>query len=71
MRTITTTKAAKVQNTDKEFLAQGIAAFQVVKFVINFYGTEIETVHDTKIMNDGRQIVIGGCGYIPEGYELN
>ena len=71
MKTITTTKYKKVENTDKEFSNKGIVAFQLVKFTINFYGNEIETTHDTKIMNDGRQIVIGGCGYIKEGYELN
>lgn len=70
MKTITTTKYNKVENTDKELLNNGIVAFQLVKFVINFFGSEIETIHDTKIMNDGRKIVIGGCGYIKEGYEL-
>jgi len=71
MKTITATKFNKVENTDKEFLSKGIVAFQLVKFTINFFGNEIETTHDTKIMKDGRQIVIGGCGYIKEGYELN
>jgi len=71
MKTITATKYNKVENTDKEFLNKGIVAFQMVKFTINFYGNEIETTHDTKIMSDGKQIVIGGCGYIKEGYELN
>jgi hypothetical protein len=71
MKTVTTTKYNKVENTDQEFLTKDIVAFQLVKFTINFYGNEIETTHDTKIMKDGRQIVIGGCGYIKEGYELN
>lgn len=71
MKTITTTKYNKVTNTDSEFLNKGIVAFQLVKFTINFYGNKIETTHDTKIMSDGKQIVIGGCGYIKEGYELN
>ena len=70
MKTITTTKFNEVKNTDQQLLTDGIVAFQLVKFVINFYGSEIETTHDTKIMKDGRQIVIGGCGYIKEGYEL-
>lgn len=71
MKKITTTKFNRVENTDTEFLNEGIVAFQLVKFTINFYGTEIETTHDTKIMSNGQQIVIGGCGYINEGYELN
>jgi len=70
MKTITTTKYNKVENTDKQLLIEGIVAFQMVKFVINFFGSEVETIHDTKIMKDGRQIVIGGCGYIKDGYEL-
>lgn len=70
MKTINTTKYNRVENTDKELLNAGIVAFQLVKFIINFFGSEIETTHDTKIMKDGRQIVIGGCGYIKDGYEL-
>lgn len=66
-----TIKYNKVENTDKEFLSKGIVAFQLVKFIINFYGKEIETTHDTKIMEDGRQFVIGGCGFIKDGYQLN
>lgn len=67
MKTITLQKFAK---TDIQDLENGIVAFQLVRFIINFFGTEIETVHDTKITKDGRQFVIGGCGYINEGYEL-
>ena len=71
MKTITAHKMNKVTNTDAELLAQGVVAFQIVRFVVDFYGNKIETTHDTKIMKDGRQVVIGGCGYIPSGYELN
>ena len=70
MKTITANKLNKVTNTDQEFKAQGIVAFQLVRFVVNFFGREIETTHDTKIMQDGRQLVIGGCGFIPEGFEV-
>ena len=71
MKAITTIKYNKVENTDQELLSKGIVAFQLVKFVINFYGNEIETTHDTKIMKDGRQIVIDGCGFIKAGHEIN
>lgn len=71
MKAITTTRYNRVENTDEELLNKGIVAFQLVKFTINFYGHEIESTHDTKIMKDGRQIVVGGCGYIKDGYELN
>ena len=59
-----------VKNEDAEFIAQGIIAFQLVKFVVDFYGQKIESVHDTKIMKDGRQFVIGGDGFIPNEYEV-
>ena len=71
MKTITIKKYNRVENTDQEFLNQGIVAFQLVKFTINFFGSVIENIHDTKIMKDGRQIVIDGCGFIKDGYELN
>ena len=48
----------------------GVVAFQLVEFVINFFGSEVVSVHDTKIMQDGRQFVIGGCGYIVDGFEV-
>jgi hypothetical protein len=45
-------------------------AYQIVQFVIDYFGSIVETTHDTAIYADGRQVVIGGCGLIPEGYEL-
>ena len=30
----------------------------------------IEEMHDTKIMEDGRQFVINGNGFIPAGFEI-
>lgn len=70
MKAITVNKMTRVENTDAEMAAQGIVAFQLVEFVINFYGNETVSVHDTKIMQDGKQFVIGGCGFIPDGYEV-
>ena len=70
MKTITTNKMSSVTNTDAEMAAKGIVAFQLVEFVISFFGNEITTTHDTKITQDGKQFVIGGCGYIPDGYEV-
>lgn len=71
MKTVTANKMARVENTDAELRAEGIVAFQLVNFEINYFGNIVETTHDTKIMEDGRQIVIGGCGYIAEGYEVD
>lgn len=69
MKTITMNKKAKVE-APEEFKAVGVIAFQVVEFVINYFGNEIITSHDTKILSNGKQVVIGGCGFINEGYEV-
>ena len=70
MKTIVANKLARVENKDDEMLSQGIVAFQIVEFVISFFGSEIISNLYTKIMEDGRQIVIGGDGYIPDGDEV-
>jgi hypothetical protein len=67
MKTIKANKMKKVELAKAE---NGVVAFQLVEFVINFFGSEVVTVHDTKIMKDGRQFVIGGCGYIADGFEV-
>ena len=64
------TKYERVENTDQESKENGVVAFQLVNFQIHFYANEMEPTHDTKIMSDGRQIVIDGCGFIEAGYEL-
>ena len=48
----------------------GIIAFQFVKMTYNLYGKVIEEMHDTKIMEDGRQFVINGNGFISAGFEI-
>lgn len=70
MKALTITKLDRVENTDAEFLSMGVVAFQLVKFEINFFGQTVESILDTKIMSDGRQIVIDGDGFIKQGYEL-
>jgi hypothetical protein len=70
MKAIKTTKLQRVENTDLEMLEMGIVAFQLVKFEYNFYGSEQSDVIDTKIMSDGRQIVIDGNGFIKSGHEI-
>lgn len=69
MKTITMNKKAKVE-APKEDQSKGVMSYQVVEFVISYFGTEIVTEHDTKIEKDGRQTVIGGCGFIPHGYAV-
>lgn len=70
MKSVKIKKYKRVECINKESIAEGIVAFQIVRFIISFYGSEIESLHDTKIMADGRQIVVSGCGFIPTGYEL-
>jgi hypothetical protein len=55
---------------DAEFKAEGVVAFEMASFEVNFFGN-IQTIEeDTKIMADGTQIVINGNGFIPAGYEV-
>jgi len=71
MKNLEITKHKLVKNTDAEFLAAGVTHFQLVTFVLNFYGNKVDVTLDTKIMKDGRQIVIDSNGFIDAGYELN
>lgn len=54
----------------KEEQYDGIVAFQLVKITYAFYGKTMGEIHDTKIMEDGRQFVINGNGFIPAGFEI-
>ena len=64
------TKLQKVEVPAEYQKEEGCIAFELVKVVIDFYGKLIEDVLDTKILQDGRQIVISGNGYIKAGYEI-
>lgn len=66
MKTVTANKLARVEAPEGD----DAVAYQIVEFVISFFGNIIKTTHDTAIYADGRQVVIGGCGYIPHGYEV-
>ena len=70
MKAIKITKLQRVETTDKNDLRIGIVAFQLVNVEINFYGKLITDTLDTKIMKDGRQIVIDGNGFISAGTEI-
>ena len=70
MKAITITRLQRVETADKRDLRVGIIAFQLVNVEINFYGKIITDTLDTKIMKDGRQIVIDGNGYISAGTEI-
>lgn len=66
---ITMNKLARVE-APADFKADGVVAFQLVEFTINFFGSITQSVLDTKIMADGSQFVIDGCGFIKEGYRV-
>ena len=63
-------KLQRVENTDKELLEKGIAAFQLVEIGYSIYGQSMADVLDTKIMANGDQIIIDGNGFIKAGFIL-
>jgi hypothetical protein len=78
---ITTNKKIEIMNLEIKKLQkeevpvehqteQGCVAFQMVIFTFDFYGKKMESVLDTKIFADGRQIVKDGDGLIKAGYEI-
>ena len=69
MKKLTINKKNLVALTDNQKF-DGIVAFQMVEFVADFFGKKIVSVLDTKILEDGRQLVIDGDGYFPAGYEV-
>ena len=69
MKKITVEKQTLVTLT-KEQQYDGIVAFQFVKMTYSLCGKVMEDMHDTKIMQDGRQFVINGNGFIPTGFEI-
>ena len=70
MNKVIITKLERVENTDAEFIAMGVVAFQLVKFTYKFFGSETVSILDTKIMKDGKQIVIDGDGFTAAGTEI-
>ena len=69
MKKIETKKLTKVQVPAGEY--EDVSAFQLVEFTINFFGHIESFVLDTKIMNDGSQFVVGGNGFIADGYQVS
>lgn len=68
MKKVEIKKLARIEAPAGEY--ENITAFQMVEYTIDFFGNIISGTLDTKITNDGRQIVIDGDGYIPAGYEI-
>lgn len=67
MRAITYNKKTLVK---LPVVDDGIVAFQMVEYVIDFFGNEVSNTLDTKIMEDGRQLIIGGDGFVKAGTEI-
>ena len=55
----------------EQFKTEGIVAFQLVNITVDFFGRKMTNRYDTKIMADGRQIVIDGDGWIKDGTLIN
>ncbi len=68
MKKIEMKKLDRVEAPKGEY--KNIVAFQMVEFVINFYGNIESFLLDTKILKNGKQLVIDGNGFIPSGYEI-
>ena len=68
-------KSVKFQNLGSQVKADknesGIIAFQMVAYSAVFYGSAVENTFDTKIMEDGSQIIIDGDGFFPSGLKIN
>ncbi len=45
-------------------------AFELVEFTINYFGALDKFVLDTRINKDGTQSVVGGNGWIADGFVL-
>ena len=70
MQKVTLTKLDKVNVPEQYQAEEGCVAFQMVSYVVDFFGNTIEGLLDTKILADGSQIVNGGDGYFSHGTAL-
>ena len=68
MKSIEITKLARIDAPAGEYA--DIAAFQMIEYVIDYFGNKITGCLDTKIMKNGRQLVVGGDGFFADGYEI-
>ena len=67
-------KIEKLQKTEVPSQYQkeeGCIAFQMIKLTYVFYGKQMTEFFDTKIMENGKQTVINGNGFIKDGFEIN
>ena len=70
----TAIKIEKLQKTEVPVQYQKLEkciAFQIVRLTYTFYGKQMTENFDTKILKNGKQIVINGNGFIKDGFEIN
>ena len=66
-------KIEKMQITEvpqKNQKIEKCVAFQKIKITYIFYGKIMVDFFDTKILKNGKQIIINGNGYFNDGYEI-
>lgn len=67
MKTVTFNKLALVKVPAEHQAEEGCVAFQLIEYVIDYFGTKVEGRFDTKIGFDGVQRVFGGDGFFEDG----
>lgn len=67
MKTITFNKLALVKVPAEHQAEEGCVAFQLVEYVIDYFGSKVKGSFDTKIGFDGVQRVHGGDGFFENG----
>ena len=50
---------------------ENCVAFQMVQLTYSFYGKMMTENFDTKVLENGMQIVINGNGFIKDGFKIN
>ncbi len=71
MKAIETKKLQRTEVPAEYQKEEGCVAFQLVQFTYFFYGKQMITTFDTKILKNGDQVVINGNGFIKNGFKIN
>lgn len=72
MKNLSIVKHAEVLAPNDEYHNNlGIVAFQLIDVCFRVYGTDRQSRYDTKIMKDGRQLIIDGDGWLKDNTDIN
>ena len=63
-------KLQKVEVPEKHQKEEGCVAFQKVQITYCFYGKQMTELFDTKMLANGKQMVISGNGFIKDNFEI-